>query len=44
MCLQTSVQNIIKVSACRFNNLTQKKEIDEYTEKSVTFNDFIVSF
>lgn len=42
--LQNSVQNIIKITAGRFNNLNKKKEIEEFPEKSDTINDFFVSF
>lgn len=33
----------VKVIAGRFNNLNQKKELDDNPEKSVTTKDFIVS-
>jgi len=42
--LQTNVQNKIKVWACRFNDLNQKKKINKHPEKNVTLIDFFVSF
>jgi len=42
--LQTSDQNKIKVTACRFNDLNQKKEIENHPENNISRNDFFVSF
>lgn len=44
MYLQTLVQNEIKVSACRFNDINQKNELNNHPEINVTWNDFFVSF
>jgi len=41
--LQTSDQNKIEVTACRFNDLNQKKEIEMHHEKKILRNDFFVS-
>lgn len=42
--MQTSDQNKIEVTACRFNDLNQKKEIEMHPEKKISRNDFFVSF
>ncbi|VVC40349.1 Hypothetical protein CINCED_3A011948 [Cinara cedri] len=36
------LENKIKVSACRFNSLNQKKDLDMHPEKNVTWDDFFV--
>jgi len=41
--LQTSGQNKIEVTACRFNDLNQKNEIEMHAEKKISRNDFFVS-
>lgn len=43
MFLQDSVQNVIRISGGRINNLKQKKLIDKNPEKVFSYNDFIVS-
>lgn len=42
--MQLSNQNKIEVTACRFNDLNQKKEIETHPEKKISRNDFFVSF
>jgi len=42
--LQASDQNKVEVTACRFNDLNQKKEIEMHPEKKMSRNDFFVSF
>lgn len=42
--LQISNQNKIEVTACRFNDLNQKREIETHPEKKISRNDFFVSF
>lgn len=39
---RTSDQNKIEVTACRFNDLNQKKEIEMHPEKKISRNDFFV--
>ncbi|XP_060838961.1 cathepsin F-like isoform X4 [Rhopalosiphum padi] len=38
----TSNQNKIEITACRFNDLNQKKEIENHPEKKISRNDFFV--
>uniref|UniRef100_A0A2S2NDX9 Kazal-like domain-containing protein n=1 Tax=Schizaphis graminum TaxID=13262 RepID=A0A2S2NDX9_SCHGA len=38
----TSNQNKIEIIACRFNDLNQKKEIENHPEKKISRNDFFV--
>jgi len=42
--LQASVQNTIKVFACRFNDISQRKEIEAHLKNNVSHLDFEVSF
>jgi len=42
--LQTFVTNEIEIRTCNFNDLNQKKEIEEHPEKIVEWSDFRVSF